>query len=63
MAFLQGPEPHPVAEFEATLKAFGYRIERAAIRANDMVNHTPEVQPYSILDLAIEDLFFTLRKP
>lgn len=52
-----------VAEFEAELKAFGYRIERAAIRASDMVNYTPELQPCSILDLAIEDVFFTLRKP
>lgn len=52
-----------VAEFEAELKAYGYEVVRAAIRANDHVEYTPELQSYSILDLAIEDAFFTLRKP
>lgn len=52
-----------VADFEAELKAYGYQVVRAAIRANDHVEYTSELQSYSILDLAIEDAFFTLRKP
>lgn len=52
-----------VAEFETELKGYGYTILRAAIRASDMVEYSPELQDYSILDLAIEDAFFTLQKP
>lgn len=52
-----------VAEFEAELKGYGYTVLRAAIRVSDMVEYGPELQPYSILDLAIEDAFFTLQKP
>lgn len=52
-----------VAEFEMELKGYGYTVVRAAIRVSDMVNYSPELQSYSILDLAIEDAFFTLQKP
>jgi hypothetical protein len=52
-----------VADFEEELKAYGYEVVRAAIRASDQVEYTPALQAYSILDLAIEDAFFTLRKP
>lgn len=52
-----------VAEFEDELKAYGYEFVRAAIRANDQVEYTSELQEYSIVDLAIEDVFFALRKP
>ena len=52
-----------VAEFEAELKAYGYTIIRAALRVNDVVEYSPELQQYSVLDLAIEDAFFTLQKP
>lgn len=52
-----------VADFEAELKAYGYEVVRAAIRACDRVEYTPQLQAYSILDLAIDDAFFTLRKP
>ncbi len=52
-----------VAEFEAELKAYGYTIIRAALRINDVVEYSPELQHYSVLDLAIEDAFFTLQKP
>lgn len=52
-----------VADFEAELKAYGYEVVRAAIRASDLVEYTPQLQAYSILDLAIDDAFFTLRKP
>lgn len=52
-----------VAEFEMELKRYGYTVLRAAIRVSDMVEYSHELQPYSILDLAIEDVFFTLQKP
>ncbi len=52
-----------VAEFETELKGYGYRVVRAAVRANDMVEYSAELQSYSVLDLAIEDAFFTLQKP
>jgi hypothetical protein len=52
-----------VADFERKLKAYGYEVVRAAIRASDRVEYMQELQSYSILDLAVEDAFFTLRKP
>lgn len=52
-----------VAEFELELKGYGYIVLRAAIRVSDMVEYSPELQSYSILDLAVEDAFFTLQKP
>ncbi|HWQ94919.1 MAG TPA: hypothetical protein VN418_05405, partial [Gammaproteobacteria bacterium] len=52
-----------VAEFEAELKAYGYTVVRAALRVNDVVEYSPELQQYSVLDLAVEDAFFTLQKP
>lgn len=52
-----------VAEFEAEMKQYGYNIVRAAIRASEMVEYSPELQQYSLLDLATEDAFFTLQKP
>lgn len=52
-----------VGEFEQELKAYGYTVVRAAIRAVEMVEFSPELQEHSVLDLAIEDAFFTLRKP
>lgn len=52
-----------VAGFEAELKAYGYTVVRAAIRTSDMVEYSPELQSYGILDLAVEDAFFTLQKP
>ena len=52
-----------VAEFETELKAYGYTIIRAALRVNNVVEYSPELQHYSVLDLAIEDAFFTLQKP
>lgn len=52
-----------VADFEIEMKEYGYHIVRAAIRVNDMVEYSPELQSHSILDLAVEDVFFTLQKP
>ena len=52
-----------VAELELALQRYGYTKLRAALRVSDMVEYSPELQRYSILDLAIEDAFFTLQKP
>jgi ubiquinone/menaquinone biosynthesis C-methylase UbiE len=52
-----------VADFEAELKAYGYEVVRAALRTNDCIEYSPQLQAYSILDLGVEDAFFTLRKP
>lgn len=52
-----------IAEFEAELKSYGYHFLRAALRTVDMVEYGPALQEYSILDLAVEDAFFTLQKP
>jgi ubiquinone/menaquinone biosynthesis C-methylase UbiE len=52
-----------VAEIEAELKAYGYRVVRAALRTSEMVEYTPALEQYSIQDLAVEDAFFTLQKP
>jgi len=52
-----------VADFERELKDYGFIIERAALRSCDMVEYTDALQDYSIVDLATEDAFFTLRKP
>ncbi len=52
-----------VAEFEAVLKGYGYRIVRAALRVTDMVEYDDSLQAYSLVDLATEDAFFVLEKP
>jgi len=52
-----------VADFEAELKGYGYQIVRSALRVSDMVEYCAELQPYSILDLGVEDVFFVLQKP
>ena len=61
--FYKELNPIRVTDFEAELKSYGYEVLRAAIRANNMVEYTQELQNYSILDLAVEDVYFALRKP
>lgn len=64
--FYKELNPIRVADFEAELKAYGYRIVRAALRVADMVEYpacTDALQAYSVLDLATEDAFFVLEKP
>lgn len=61
--FYKELNPIRVADFEAELKAYGYRIVRAALRVTDMVEYNDALQAYSILDLATEDAFFVLEKP
>lgn len=52
-----------VADFEAELKAYGYRIVRAALRVSDLVEYDDALQAYSLVDLATEDAFYVLEKP
>ena len=52
-----------VADFEAELKGYGYRIVRAALRVADIVEYDDALQAYSLVDLATEDAFFVLEKP
>lgn len=52
-----------VVDFEAELKAYGYRVVRAALRVADMVEYDAALQDYSVVDLAVGDAFFVLEKP
>jgi SAM-dependent methyltransferase len=52
-----------VAEFERELRSYGYEFVRAALRTSDIVEYDAALQPYSLVDLAVEDAFYTLRKP
>ena len=61
--FYKELNPIRVADFEAELKAYGYRIVRAALRVADMVEYDQALQAYSLIDLATEDAFFVLEKP
>ncbi len=61
--FYKELNPIRVADFEAELKSYGYRIVRAALRVADMVEYNEALQAYSLVDLATEDAFFVLEKP
>jgi SAM-dependent methyltransferase len=52
-----------IADFERELRAYGYEIVRGALRTSDIVEFGPALQPYSLVDLAVEDAYYTLRKP
>lgn len=61
--FYKELNPICVADFERELKAYGYRIVRAALRVADMVEYDAALQGHSLVDLAVEDAFFVLEKP
>lgn len=61
--FYKELNPICVADFERELKAYGYRIVRAALRVADMVEYDDALQRHSLVDLAVEDAFFVLEKP
>ncbi len=52
-----------IAELEQELRRYGYYFVNAGLQSVNKVTYTVEMQQYSILDLAIDDAFFTLRKP
>lgn len=45
------------ASFENELRAVGFEPWRVALRNCDLVEYTPELQPYSFVDLATADLY------
>jgi SAM-dependent methyltransferase len=52
-----------ILELEQELRQYGYYFVNAGLQGVNKVSYTDEMQQYSILDLAIDDAFFTLRKP
>lgn len=61
--FYKELNPIRLADFEKELRSYGYIIVRAAIRTSDVIEYDKALQPYSILDLAVEEPYITLRKP
>ncbi len=52
-----------IADFERELRSYGYEIVRGALRTSEVVEYDAALQPYSLVDLAVEDAYYTLRKP
>ena len=57
--------PIRVADFERELREMGFEPWRVAVRSSDLVEYTPELQRYSMQDLATAELYLTAwnRKP
>ena len=51
--------PIRVADFERELRELGFEPWRAALRSSDLVEYTPELQDYSIQDLATAELYLS----
>ena len=51
--------PITVDGFEAELRALGFEFHRAAVRAADRIDYSPELQRYPLLDLAIDELYLS----
>ena len=49
--------PITVAGFESELRALNFEPWRVAVRTHDRVDYTPELQPYSFVDLAVGELY------
>ncbi len=56
--------PITVDRFEDELRMLGFEFWRAALRCDDRVDYTPELQKYRMVDLAVAELYLscTLRK-
>jgi SAM-dependent methyltransferase len=54
-----------VADFESELRGLGFEPWRVALRSSDLVEYTPELQGYSMTDLATVELYLSAwnRKP
>jgi hypothetical protein len=54
-----------VADFERELRGLGFEPWRVALRSSDLVEYTPELQAYSMQDLATVELYLSAwnRKP
>jgi len=57
--------PITVSAFEAELRELGFEPWRVAVRSSDLVEYTPELQRYSMQDLATAELYLSAwnRKP
>ena len=51
--------PIRVAAFERELRDFGFEPWRVALRSSDLVEYTPELQAYSMQDLATVELYLS----
>lgn len=61
--FYKELNPIRLADFEKELRSYGYILLRAAIRTSEVVEYDAALQPYSILDLAVEEPYITVQKP
>jgi len=48
-----------VADFESELRGLGFEPWRVALRSSDLVEYTPELQAYSMQDLATVELYLS----
>jgi ubiquinone/menaquinone biosynthesis C-methylase UbiE len=61
--FYKELNPIRLADFENELRGYGYIFLRAAIRTSEVVEYDAAMQPYSILDLAVEEPYLAVKKP
>ncbi|CAH1903938.1 Methyltransf_11 domain-containing protein [Candidatus Nitrotoga sp. HW29] len=61
--FYKELNPIRLADFENELRSYGYILLRAAIRTSEVVEYDAALQPYSILDLAVEEPYIAVQKP
>lgn len=61
--FYKELNPIRLADFEKELRGYGYIILRAAVRTSEIVEYDAALQPYSILDLVVEEPYIALQKP
>jgi SAM-dependent methyltransferase len=57
--------PITVDGFEQELRMLGFEFDRAALRTDERIDYTPEMQRYPLLHLGIAEIYLacTLRKP
>lgn len=53
--------PITVPQFERELRALGFEPWRVALRTQDLIEYTPELQPYPMQDLATLELYLSCR--
>lgn len=61
--FYKELNPIRLADFEKELRSYGYILLRAAIRTSAVIEYDKALQPYSILDLAVEEPYMAVQKP
>ena len=53
--------PITVPQFERELRALGFEPWRAALRTQDLIEYTPELQSYPMQDLATLEVYLSCR--